>query len=870
MRNLQSQTISHYKILNHLGANLIGEVYVAEDLQLGRKVVLQLLSKKFTRDNERMNRLAQEARTLSVLNHPNIRMIYEVSSGAAQGLTHHFIATEFVDGPNLRIHLSRRRMQLEEILDVTLQVAAGLAAAHAAGVLHRDLNPENIVLRADGYVKILDFGLAKLLEQDSMMIELGDSTEDLFPEPAAEPVAESAKPEATTAEVCLDENTSDPYQTRPLDPADLAKLSGKSKAPATGSLWWAPGTTPYLSPEQVRGETIDERSDLFSLGVIVYEMCAGRLPFEGQTTTGVISSILQAPPPPLVKFMPDAPDELEWIVAKTLSKEREERYQTARELIGDLKRLKQRLEFETEQERLSESDSGASRSSGRRRSYETSPIVPGDSGRKSSGRSGRTSGRETGGLSSRSGSSRSLSGAIDSIAVLPLTNASDDPEVEYLSDGITETIINALSRLPRLRVMARSTVFRYKGRNVDPLEVGDELNVRAVFTGRLLRLGENLVIKAELVDAVDGALVWAEQYQRKSGDLFELEADIARQISEHLKVKLDSEQRQGLARRYTESAEAYQLYLRGRYFWNQRSLPGMKKGIEYFVQAVRKDPSYALAYAGMADCYMMLSVYSLPPREFVPKARMSIMRALECDDQLAEAHASLGSLSFWYDWDFALAEREFQRAIELNPNLPEAHQWMAYLYGAQNRFDLAMERLRRAQSLDPLSIVITTNTGEILYRARRFDEAIAECEKALEMDPQFAKALYWRTMAWIASGKLAESLAFLEAAMAAPGETRTIASVLMAVACARAGRREEAQQAFDQLLQHAASNYLPPFYLAVIAVSLGDSEQAFAWLEKAYQERSGWMPWLKHEPLLDGLQTDARFSDLLRRIGLEP
>lgn len=860
-----SQTISHYKILNRLGANLIGEVYVAEDLHLGRKVVLQLLSEKFTRDDERMNRLAQEARILSALNHPNIRMIYEVSSGAADGMTHHFIATEFVDGPNLRIHLSRRRLQLEEILDVTLQVAAGLAAAHAAGVLHRDLNPENVVLRADGYVKVLDFGLAKLLEQDSMMIELGDSTEDLFPEPA-----ESAPPDAVTAEVRLDEGAGDPYQTRPLDPSDLAKMEGKSGPSGTGSLWWAPGTTPYLSPEQVRGETIDERSDIFSLGVIVYEMCAGRLPFEGQTTTGVINSILKAPPPPLGKFMPDVPDELEWIVAKALSKEREERYQTVRELISDLKRLKQRLEFETEQERLIERDSGAARSSGRRRSYETTPILPGDSGRKSSGRSGRTSGRESGSLSSRSGSSRAVSGAIDSIAVLPLTNASDDPAAEYLSDGITETIINALSRLPRLRVMARSTVFRYKGRDVDPLEVGDELNVRAVFTGRLLRLGENLVIKAELVDAVDGALVWAEAYQRKSGDIFELEADIARQISEHLKVKLDSEQRLGLARRYTDSAEAYQLYLRGRYFWNQRSLPGMKKGIECFVQAVKKDPTYALAYAGMADCYMMLSVYSLPPREFVPKARMSIMRALECDDQLAEAHASLGSLSFWYDWDFALAEREFQRAIELNPNLPEAHQWLAYLYGAQGRFDLALEKLRRARSLDPLSMIIATNTGELLYRARRFDEAIVECEKALEMDPQFAKALYWRTMAWIVSGKLAESLAFLEAAMAAPGETRTIASVVMAIACARAGRREEARQAFDQLLQHAASNYLPPFYLAVIAAGLGDNEQAFAWLEKAYQERSGWMPWLKHEPLLDGLQTDARFSDLLRRVGLEP
>jgi tetratricopeptide (TPR) repeat protein len=272
----------------------------------------------------------------------------------------------------------------------------------------------------------------------------------------------------------------------------------------------------------------------------------------------------------------------------------------------------------------------------------------------------------------------------------------------------------------------------------------------------------------------------------------------------------------------------------------------------------------------MADCYLMLSVYSLPPREFVPKARMSIRRALECDDQLAEAHASLGSLAFWYDWDFVLAEREFERAIELNPNLPEAHQWSAYLYGAQDRFDLAMEKLRRAQRLDPLSIVIATNTGELLYRARRFDDAVAQCEKALEMDPQFAKALYWRTMAWIASDRLAEAVAFLEAALAMPAEARLLASIFLAVAGARAGRREEARQAFERLQQHAASNYVPPFYLAIVAANLGDSEQAFAWLEKAYQERSGWMPWLKHEPLLDNLQTDARFADLLRRVGLEP
>jgi serine/threonine protein kinase/Tfp pilus assembly protein PilF len=880
-----SQTISHYRILNHLGGNLIGEVYIAEDTRLSRKVVLQILSEKFTRNNDLMNRLAQEARALSALNHPNIRMIYEVASGSSQSVIHHFIATEYVDGPNLRIHLSRRRFELVEILDVLSQTAAGLAAAHAAGVLHRDLQPENIILRADGYVKIIDFGLAKLLEQDSMMIELGAIPEPPPSQPSPDavtaPMDESELFEEEASEVGVDEIEGDPYRTRPLDPAARAKLeeAGVNVLPpgSSAGLWWAPGTTAYISPEQIRGEPIDERSDIFSLGVIAYVMCAGRLPFEGERATVLLGSILQAQPPPLKKFMPDAPDELEWIIAKALSKDRDERYQTAREMISDLKRLKQRLDFEAEQERLEQRDSAApsapserSRSSGKHRAPQTSPqnslIARRDSGR----RSGQTSSRDSGGLRPRSGSSQAFSGPIDSVAILPLKNASDDPAAEYLSDGITESIINALSRVPGLRVMARSTVFRFKGREIDPLEVGEELNVRAVFTGRLLQRGENLVIKAELVDASDGALVWAEQYHRKSGDIFELEDEIARQISEHLKVKLSSEQRRGLAKHYTDNAEAYELYLRGRYFWNQRSLSGMKKGIEYFVQAIRRDPQYALAYAGMADCYLMLSVYQLPPREFVPKARMLITRALECDDQLAEAHASFGSLLFWYDWDFVKSEEEYLRAIELNPNLPEPHQWLAYLYGAQNRFDEAFEKMRRAQSLDPLSIVITANTGELLYRARRFDEAVAQCEKALDMDSQFAKAHYWRAMAWIASDKLTEAGTFLEAAMSGPEESRAIASVLLAVVCARTGRREQAQGIFDRLRQYAEKDYFPPYYFAVIAASLGDSDQAFAWLDKAYQERGGWMPWLKHEPLFDCLHRDARFNDLLRRVGLEP
>jgi len=869
--------ISHYRILYNVGSSLLGDVYLAEDLHLGRKVALLFLPDQFSRDAEQMQRLAEEARVISSLNHPNIRMMYEVGHEQTENGVQYFIANEWVEGPTLREHLNSTRMRLAEVLETATQIVTGLVAAHIAGVLHRDLKPENVMIRPDGYVKILDFGLAKLIEQDSIMVDLSGPSTGAVTEPIAEQTAETS--ELTPLEIRLSDTAeNDIYSTKPLDPAEAARLTAvfgerkndSSPARSTTGLWWMPGTTGYLSPEQVRGEPIDERSDLFSFGVMVYEMCTGRLPFEGQTTTGVLSSILQTAPPPIRRFMPDAPEELEWIVTKLLAKERDERYQTGRELLNDLKRLRHRLEFEAEQFKQGEvAQRHPARQSGQQQVLETAPI------RRDSG---RQAGRGTEVINARSGSSRSssssgsraFSDAIDSVAVLPLANVSNDSTAEYLSDGITESIIRTLSRVPRLRVMARSTVFRYKNKNADPLEVGRELKVRAVFAGRLLQRGDSIVIKAELVDAEDGTLLWAEQYQRPAGDIFELEAEIAKQISDSLRTKLTGDEQQSLVKRQTENPEAFEFYLKGRFFWNQRSLEGMKKGAECFIQAIRKDENYALAYAGMADCYLMLSVYALPPREFVPKARMAISKALAIDGQLAEAHASLGSLLFWYDWDFDRAEAEYKRAMTLNPNHPDAHQWCGYLYASQERFDEAFRKLRHAQMLDPLSIAIAANASELLYRAGRYDEAIANAEKTLEMDPVFGKALYWRTMSWIASGKIKEAIEFTNAIMDKLPEARTISTLLLAIALARAGERAAAEQILAKIEAVAANTYVPPFYLAIIAANLGDKDRAFAWLEKAYQERSGWMPWLKLEPLFDGLRTDARFSDLLRRIGLQP
>jgi tetratricopeptide (TPR) repeat protein len=334
---------------------------------------------------------------------------------------------------------------------------------------------------------------------------------------------------------------------------------------------------------------------------------------------------------------------------------------------------------------------------------------------------------------------------------------------------------------------------------------------------------------------------------------------------------LSGDQQQQLAQAYTANPEAYELYLRGLFFWNQRNLETMPKGIEAFIQAIRKDPNYALPYAGLANFYILMSVYSLPPREFVPKARMAVKKALELDSRLSDAHASLGALALWYDWDFLAAGKHFRRAIEINPSDPNPYQWSGYLYAAQERMDDAVKMMHRAQSLDPLSIIISTNLGEVLYRAGRYDEALAQFEKSLEMDPQFSKAIYWRSLTWIMRGRAAEAVAFLQAAMTQfQGETRNVASFLLLLALAHAGQREAALKLFGMMQERAKTNYVPPYYLALGNASLGNKEEAFAWLEKAYQERSGWLPWLKQEPLFDELRTDARFSDLLRRIGLQP
>jgi serine/threonine protein kinase/Tfp pilus assembly protein PilF len=788
-----SQTISHYKILDKIGEGGMGEVYLAEDARLGRKLALKILPAEFTRDAERVARFQQEARAASALNHPNIITIYEV--GEHQGV--HFIATEFIEGRTLRQSLSLTGMDLREALDIVLQIASALQAAHEAGITHRDIKPENVMLRPDGYVKMLDFGLAKLTEKSDPKVD-------------------------TEAATKIKANT---------DPGTVM------------------GTVTYMSPEQARGLRVDARSDIFSLGVVLYEMITGRVPFDGPTSSDVIAAILMAEPQPLSQYIANVPAELEWSLGKALRKDRDQRYQTIKGFLSDLKLLKNRLDFEAEYVRISQTQA-PSRTSG-----EIADAVTIELGL-------------SGDLIIPSLSRRSASNLIESLAILPLENASSDAGMEYLSDGITESIINSLSQLPRLRVVPRSTVFRYKGQMVDPQQAGQELSVRAVFTGRVLQLGDSLIIKAELIDVVHQSQLWGEQYRRQITDIFALQEEISQEISEKLRLQLTGEERKKLIKRYTENTEAYHLYLKGRYYVHKRTPDWIKKGIEHFLQAIDLDPNYALAYAGLAEAYGFLasSTGGQPPREAYPKAKAAAMKALELDETLGEAHCTLGFFRLLYDWDFAVAEEEFKRAIELSPNFANAWDGYGFYFKATGQHEAAIRACQRAMELEPLSLFITLSLGWAYYFGRQYGRALEQGRKVLEMDPNFGFAYWHRGMVYLQQKKYDDAIAAFRKALNLSGTTVTFISYL-GYALARSGKHREARQMLAQLQSLSKRKYISSYFVAMIHLGLGDLDRTFEWLEKAYEERSGFLAFINIEPMLDALRGDSRFGELVKKMG---
>jgi eukaryotic-like serine/threonine-protein kinase len=772
----------HYEVQSAIGAGGMGEIYRAFDTRLKRDVALKILPEQLTRDEFAVERFMREAYAASALNHPNILTIYDI--GEHEQI--HFIATEFIEGQTLRERMKSAPLDLAELLDIALQVSSALDAAHKAGIVHRDIKPENIMIRGDGYVKVLDFGIAKLTEHEQAEAE-----------------------------------------------SDAATLIQSATTP--GMIL---GTVFYMSPEQARGLKVDTRSDVFSLGVVVYEMISGSLPFSGATMSDVIAAILKSEPRPLSEAAKNAPTELEWSVAKALRKERSERYQTVKELAGDLKRLRQRLEFEN----FNSSN------------HAFAAEHPTQIFSKNHNPSRKTRTRK----------------AIDSLAVLPLVNDGSDANAEYLSDGITECIINSLSKLPKLRVVPRSTVFRYKGQQDDLQEIGRELGVRAVFAGRVLLIDDSLIVKTELVDIANEAQIWGEQYRREMTDIFTLQGEIAEDISEKLRLKLSGEEKKRIAKHYTENTEAYQHYLKGRYFvTTKRTEEWIKKGIEYFQKAIDLDPNYALAFSGVAEAYGFLasSTGGWSPRKAYPKAKAAALKALELDDELGEAHCSLGFSYLLYDWKFAEAEREFEKAIRLSPNYPNAHDGLGFYFKAVGREAESIEKCKEVQKLDPLSPFAHVSLGYAYYFARDYERAIDECNKALEMDKHSTFAYRNLGLAYLQQGKIEKAISALSKAVTFSSGGLAFESYL-GFAYGVAGKRAEALEVLASLEDIDKEKYVPAYNFAMVYLGLNETDKAFEWLEQAVKERSGFLPFLKVEPMVDKLRADARFDNLLKRIGL--
>jgi serine/threonine protein kinase/Tfp pilus assembly protein PilF len=799
----------------------MGEVYLAEDTLLGRKVALKLLPKAFTEDRERVRRFEQEARATSSLNHPNIVMIFEV--GQVEG--RHFIATEYIDGETLRERLGGVRLELPEALEVSVQIASALEAAHAAGIVHRDIKPENIMLRRDGYVKVLDFGLAKLTEQET---------------------------------------------------ADVAAPAGARLKTDTGVVM---GTSSYMSPEQARGLAVDARTDIWSLGVMIYEMVTGEAPFKGETTSDVIVSILDREPQSLERCAPAVPAELQEIVSKTLSKSKEERYQTIEELFAKLKSLKQELEYSSRNETAGELASRTGKQV-KRLTSSTEYLIGGIKRHQKAVALTVAMLIIVLAASAYFRFARSPT-TIDSLAALPFMNVGGDPNTEYLSDGITESLINSLSQLPNLKVISFSSVSRYRGQRIDPQAVARDLGVRALLVGKVTQRGDDLIVSAELVDTLDNSHIWGEQYNRKLSGLLALQKEISREISDKLQLRVSGEQRERLTKRYTESTEAYQLYLKGRYHWNKWTPEGWQKSIEYFQQAIEKDPGYALAYVGVSNAYNALGFFDVMlPREAWPKAKEAAVKALEIDDTLGEAHAALGSVKYLYDWDWAAAERELKRAIELNPNDEVAHTVYAYYLHSMGRADEGLAEMKRAYELNPLSIRINSGLADMLAFAhahRQYDQAIEQFRKTIELEPAqwILGSIYWHLGAvYEKKGMYVEAIAEYQKGMNLSGDSDLAAAFEQAYKASgfREAKRVVMQKNLKKMIEVSKRERVPPLPFAFIHADLGEKEPAFEWLEKAYEERSSALVHLGDgiACTCDALRSDPRFADLLRRIGLPP
>jgi serine/threonine-protein kinase len=802
-------SIGHYRIIRKLGAGGMGEVYLALDTKLDRQVAIKVLLPASLADETLKKRLLKEAQAVAKLDHPNICHVYDVNE--ADSFT--FIVMQYIEGETLAEKMLLQTLELGAALAIVEQAAEGLAEAHAHGVVHRDLKPQNMIITPRGQLKILDFGLAKQMRS-------GDSVDF----------------EAPTATL----------------------LS------APGHVM---GTMPYMSPEQLQGEPLDARSDIFSLGVTFYEMLAGKHPFQDKSAAVTLSRIMLAEPIPTDQFHAQVSPELQAVLDKMLCKDKAARYQNAQEFLTDLRRLTAKLSTTTAEGNATPTKQFSA----------IAPTEKVDDSIFSKARRHKWALLASGlalillvAAISRLVSTERL----NSLAILPFSYVSSDPRLmanpdrEYLSDGLTESIINNLSQLANLKVIARSSVFRYKGKDLDVQAIGRELNVRAVLVGKIKQEGDELTITVELMDVQANRSIWGDTYQRKTGDIQTVQKEIARNVSEKLRVKLTGADQTQLAKTYTESGEAYEAYLKGRYHWNKRTDEGFKQATNFFQEAIIKDPNYALAYTGLADCYTLRSDYGfLAPKEGYALAKGAVTLALKYDDSLAEAHTSLASIKAVTDWDWQGAENEYRRAIELNPNYPTAHHWYAAQLLLQGRLDQALQEIKKAQQLDPLSLGINKDFAVILLYARDYDKALEQCRKTLEIEPHFGVMSTYIAQIYELKQKYPEATAELEKAHAAAPEDSEITYAL-GQAYALIGKKDEALKISNELNQPAKQNGFLPKEAAYLYALLGEKEKAVAILQKAAEDHYLPVAELKMDPRLTELRKDPRVVELLQKIGL--
>jgi serine/threonine protein kinase/tetratricopeptide (TPR) repeat protein len=741
------QIVSHYRILEKIGSGGMGEVYLAEDAKLKRQVALKFLPKAMTADPEAKLRFEREAQAAAALNHPNIVTIHEIGEHEGQV----FIAMEYVEGQTLKEMISGSvgannysPLPIDQIVSIAAQIAAGLAAAHAKGIVHRDVKPQNILVDRDGRVKILDFGLAKL-----------------------KGVSQLTKESSTL------------------------------------------GTVHYMSPEQTLGNDVDQRSDIWSLGVVMYEMLSGKLPFNGDYEQAVIYSILNEDPASLEELSNRAPPEFCQLVERILSKEPEARPGSCdriREMLGKVNPTRLRIE-------------GAQREK--------------------------------------------------AVVVLPFADMSPHRDQEYFCDGMAEEIINALTHIQDLRVIARTSAFSFKNKNIDVREIGEKLGVDYLLEGSVRKAEDRLRITAQLINIVDGSHIWSERYDRQLQDVFSIQEEIALKIVEKMKIGLGRQERELVAKRHTENTEAYNLYLKGRHYWNQFNEQGFTKGIEYFQRAIDLDASFALAFAGMANCHAFLAWYYFSDiAEAFTRAREAARKALRLDEQLSEAHGVLALVKMVFEKDWKDAEREFKRALELNPGHSEAHIFYSIFLAARNRSEESIREAKKGLSLDPLTLFPSLNLGVRYYYARQYRRSLQVMQDALDAHPHLAITRMYLCFPLIMMGLYDEAYQNIQVAIPKIGREQSEILALLGIIEFFRGHRSKALEILDELKKLAQSRQVSCAFVGILCVMLDKLDEAFTWFERGLEKHDHILIFLQVEPLLDKLRTDKRYLALLKKIGL--